>query len=711
MKKIVVLLLIGVVILSGSSISGFSISAKNREIHCKEFCVSFSTPSFKEVDNHTVVSISGVPSVLVKPSYYRIPMETKMMIFPFGTRIVSVECNTYGIHSERISKPLYVNPMPVIHGGSSHSYNHVEHPVSIDRWMDFDVGTGLIGQGERGVYLKINIYPIQYHPEENIIEWIDRVELKIDYTNVYPTPSYDEHYDLLILAPGEYLDALLPLVEHKNNRNVSTKLVILEDIYAGTYFPVKGRDNPEKIKYFIKDAIENWGITNVLLVGGSEQFPTRYTHVHVYYPPNPPDDESFVSDLYYADIYNETGGFSSWDTNNNDLFAEYQWGDSNLTDDLDLYPDVAVGRLACVNSEEVNAVVNKIINYEDNEAYKQDWFTNIILCGGDTAPNDDEDIDEGEYVNEAIASIMDGFTPIKIWASNGKLWRVSNIDDAIYAGAGFIDLSGHGNPSVWATHPHDKEDVWIPVGDYTNTHVSKLGNGDKLPIVVTDACSPFKFDAIDDCLGWSFVSNPNGGGISGFGCTGLSWGEEGKNVTETLTSKLSLNIFKAYKNGAITFGEMYVNAISNYISPNMDCGDYKSIEEWEPLGDPTLAIARESTPPSKPIITGPSSGKPGIEYTFNATASDPDGDQIYYMFDWGDGSYSNWLGHYNSGSTIQAKHSWDNQGTYEVRVKAKDIHGVIGPWSDPIPITMPKTRLIDRVMQGIHHFFSIFFLL
>lgn len=99
-------------------------------------------------------------------------------------------------------------------------------------------------------------------------------------------------------------------------------------------------------------------------------------------------------------------------------------------------------------------------------------------------------------------------------------------------------------------------------------------------------------------------------------------GGEGKNVTETLTSKLSLNIFRAYKNSAITFGEMYTNTISNYISPHMNCGGYKSIEEWEPLGDPTLAIAKESTPPNKPPITGSTNGKLGIEYTFNATTTD-----------------------------------------------------------------------------------------
>ena len=93
----------------------------------------------------------------------------------------------------------------------------------------------------------------------------------------------------------------------------------------------------------------------------------------------------------------------------------------------------------------------------------------------------------------------------------------------------------------------------------------------------------------------------------------------------------------------------------------------------------------------KPEISGPSSGKPEEEQTFEASTTDPEGDDIYYMFDWGDGTYSDWLGSYSSGRGVSISHTWSERGDYEVRVKAKDDHGVIGDWSDPLPITMPKS--------------------
>ena len=71
---------------------------------------------------------------------------------------------------------------------------------------------------------------------------------------------------------------------------------------------------------------------------------------------------------------------------------------------------------------------------------------------------------------------------------------------------------------------------------------------------------------------------------------------------------------------------------------------------------------------------------------------DPDGDKIYYFFDWGDGSYSGWVGPYNSGQTAQAQYKWSEQGSFEVRVRAKDDHGKQSEWSDPLPITLPKNN-------------------
>ncbi|NIM97229.1 MAG: hypothetical protein GTO24_03805, partial [candidate division Zixibacteria bacterium] len=74
-------------------------------------------------------------------------------------------------------------------------------------------------------------------------------------------------------------EELQPLIAHKNSRGVQTVLKTTEEIYA----EYVGRDEPEKIKYFIKDAIETWGVDYVLLVGGAALVPGRYTHIYFDY--------------------------------------------------------------------------------------------------------------------------------------------------------------------------------------------------------------------------------------------------------------------------------------------------------------------------------------------------------------------------------------------------------------------------------------------
>lgn len=90
--------------------------------------------------------------------------------------------------------------------------------------------------------------------------------------------------------------------------------------------------------------------------------------------------------------------------------------------------------------------------------------------------------------------------------------------------------------------------------------------------------------------------------------------------------------------------------------------------------------------------TGPSSGKINEEQIYSSSTVDPDGDRLYYFFDWGDGNDSGWLGPFDSGDTCEATYSWGNQGNYEIKLKAKDIYGAESKWSDPLEISMPKTK-------------------
>jgi len=105
--------------------------------------------------------------------------------------------------------------------------------------------------------------------------------------------------------------------------------------------------------------------------------------------------------------------------------------------------------------------------------------------------------------------------------------------------------------------------------------------------------------------------------------------------------------------------------------------------------------------PEKPLVpTGPSSGKIKEPQTYEVVTEDPDNENIYYLFDWGDGSDCNWLGPFASGEICEATHIWEEQGDYQIRVKARDINGGESDWSDPLQVSMPKAHQFDSLMQS-----------
>ena len=87
--------------------------------------------------------------------------------------------------------------------------------------------------------------------------------------------------------------------------------------------------------------------------------------------------------------------------------------------------------------------------------------------------------------------------------------------------------------------------------------------------------------------------------------------------------------------------------------------------------------------------SGSISGIPGQSYSYSTSATDPDGNQVQYMFDWGDGSTSV-IGPFDSDISVTASHSWSKSGTYQVKAKAidADIPGIISGYSDPLTVTI-----------------------
>lgn len=162
-----------------------------------------------------------------------------------------------------------------------------------------------------------------------------------------------------------------------------------------------------------------------------------------------------------------------------------------------------------------------------------------------------------------------------------------------------------------------------------------------------------------------------------------------------------------YEIGAITHNVILeatsLNLSSNIITDISDVNALRSalgissqtnLQPWfvVPVGHPFTETP--NNPPITPTITGPTSGKPGEEYTFCIPAiTDPDGDNLFVYWDWGDGETSGWLGPYESGQEICANHSWDKDGTYIIKAKLKDEFGAESDWGT-LKVSIPRNKAL-----------------
>ena len=110
--------------------------------------------------------------------------------------------------------------------------------------------------------------------------------------------------------------------------------------------------------------------------------------------------------------------------------------------------------------------------------------------------------------------------------------------------------------------------------------------------------------------------------------------------------------------------------------------------QWDDFLRDFLEI-NENSPPNIPLITGPSSGTPGLRYEYCITVSDAEDDSLFVFIDWGDGTDTGWFGPYNSNEEIIVEYNWTEKGTYTIRVKAKDIDE--SEWGI-LEVNMPKIK-------------------
>ena len=111
-------------------------------------------------------------------------------------------------------------------------------------------------------------------------------------------------------------------------------------------------------------------------------------------------------------------------------------------------------------------------------------------------------------------------------------------------------------------------------------------------------------------------------------------------------------------------------------------------------------LSQPPFPPAQP--RGPAKGISQTTYQYQASTSDPDGDEVRYGWDWdGDDVVDEWTTWYDSGVMVNVSHAWSSLGMYAVQVKAEDTYGFMSNFSESLMVTIANDPpLIPGVPVG-----------
>jgi hypothetical protein len=511
------------------------------------------------------------------------------------------------------------------------------------------------------------------------------------YTDTQQPLSSDE-YDLLILTTQAFKDDFSPLKTAHDEGGIPTEIKTLRDI---SLFP--STVTPDDIRDFIRKEYINKGIKYALIGGDYDVVPAQKLLVRA-----GGSTANMPSDLFYACL----DGTYNYDED--DYYGEP--GDGEDGGDVDLVGEVYVGR-ACVESEEeIDNFLEKTLAYLDSGGYTEGQ----VLMVGEYLWSD-PDTFGGDYMDELInGSSANMYTTVGIPGDQyiidslydrdwpGQDWPKSEIKSRINNGALLINHLGH------SSYGYNMKMV--------NDDIPSLTN-DNPCFIYSQGCMAGGFDNPDgyDCIAEYFTVKTENAAFAVIMNARYGWGVVGS--TDGPSQRYHREFWDA------VFGE-HILEIGKANQDSKEDNLHRitgSCMRWcyyqlNLFGDPALSFfISDNHPPEKPARpSGLQAGKVGNEHHYDSTSEDCDGDILYYKWDFGDGTFSEWLGPYSSNEEVQVSHIWTKIGRYLVKVKVRDEHRAESDWSDPLPVRMPVLptfpflQVLIQLLQNLFPQLSVF---
>lgn len=446
----------------------------------------------------------------------------------------------------------------------------------------------------------INVYPYKFNPVTKTVSWFQTAEITVNseydndvfdaqnkmmlenyktdlekmiinpenlynYNKTYSNSSRtlvssSDPHTMIVITDEEREAYLQDFVDWKNDGGLVTGTFLTSDIYT----EYAGVNEQEKIKNFIIDAYVTYSGTDtpleyVLLGGDDEIVPIRTVFIDIgggYLDYNMP------CDLYYGCLDN------NWDGNGNGTYGE-------VADDVDLIPEVSVGRFTAETQEEFANIFYKTSYYVDNQTFTNDVVT---LLGENL--NNSPVTWGGDYMDEVadLAPSLDADYHVNRLYERDGTYNSDWVRDAINGGLSVINHMGHSNENI----------VFGQTTSYVNTYTNT-----NYGFAYTQGCYPAAFDELtslsNESIGENLVISEHG--LYAFiGNTRYGWYSPGN--TNGPSQYYDIAFFEAmFNDNQRQLGKSLSQSRTELVNMALDSGVMRWVHyEIVILGDPSVEV-------------------------------------------------------------------------------------------------------------------------
>jgi len=352
-------------------------------------------------ENRVQVRMEGF-GTMTRPGYPALPSRIFLIAFPPDARILTVDVRSQ--RSEQLPDTydiMWTKPMVPSDESDDEiqtflsDYRRAKEKIwSTDRYVPECAGEYL-GTDYHGniPIVKVRFTPFSYNPLTGEMRIVHELMVDVSYDDD-PAPSGDpnqvppsqgkgissliddtswletgeamssletmnDETSLLIIGPESMQTHVSTFIECKRNLGYRVVYSSIEDVYSTS----QGFDNTEKIRNFVRNKYHQSCINYLLIIGDIHQIPMKEFY------PNPDNHWRtgiIPSDLYYVEL---TG---HWDSDGDGFYGEYG------EDDIDLMPEIHVGRIPFNDPAVVSGILQKTIEYEEDHGI---WKTQTLLIG------------------------------------------------------------------------------------------------------------------------------------------------------------------------------------------------------------------------------------------------------------------------------------------------------------------------------------------